>query len=426
MRSVLGIILGGGQGKRLYPLTKYRSKPAVPLGGKYRLIDIPISNLINSGVDRIFILTQFNSASLNRHVNLTYKFDFFRGGFVDILAAEQTVDNTDWFQGTADAVRKNMRHFPHFGMQDYLILAGDHIYRMDFRDMARFHREHQADVTVGVTPVPKANVSAFGILQVGKDSRIVEFFEKPKDEKLIESLKCPREVLKTCGLTNPDKLHLASMGIYMFKTDALESALCDMSLTDFGGDVIPKMIKTTRVFGYPFAGYWEDIGTIEAFYQANLNMTSPHPPFDFASLEHPIYTNPRFLPGTKIHGATLKDCIIADGSLIKEATINHSIVGLRSIIEKGAIIEHTYLMGADYIQNPEELSADANSHRPHIGIGQDSIIRKAIIDKNARIGKNVIIGPHAPGDDLVGSGYVVKNGITVVEKDAVIPEGSVI
>ena len=426
MRNVLGIILGGGQGKRLYPLTKYRSKPAVPLGGKYRLIDIPVSNCINSRIDKIFVLTQFNSASLNRHVNLAFKLDFFREGFVDILAAEQTVENTDWFQGTADAVRKNMRHFRRYRPTHYLILAGDHIYRMDYQKMLEHHLEHNADVTVAVTPVIRRKVSEFGILKVNSECRITEFVEKPKDDAVIESLRCPGKILRTYGVTSREKCFLASMGIYLFKNKMMEEALADQSLTDFGSQIIPQLIKKARVFGYPFSDYWEDIGTIDAFYRANLSLISANPSFDFFAEGHSIYTNPRFLPGSKVHGGQMTDSILTEGCTVKNASITRSIVGLRSIINDRAVIEDSYLMGADYIQTAEELEEDLKLGIPHVGVGKNSRIVKAIIDKNARIGQDVKIGPHAPDENFSGPGYMVKNGITVVEKDAVIAEGMVI
>jgi len=426
MRNTLGIILGGGQGKRLYPLTKFRSKPAVPLGGKYRLIDIPISNCLNSGVNKIFILTQFNSASLNRHINFAFKFDFFRDGFVDILAAEQTVDNTDWFQGTADAVRKSMRHFRAYRVPYYLILAGDHIYRMDYSLMRKHHEEYGADVTVGVVPVTREQVTGLGILQIDNDCRISKFIEKPLDDALVESLKCPPQMLQRCGLANPSKQFLASMGIYLFKYQVLEEALTDIDKTDFGKEIIPALIDRAKVYAYPFLGYWEDIGTIPAFYRANLSMTQENPSFDFFSLENPIYTNPRFLPGSKIFGGQLVDSIISEGCFIKDAAIERSIVGLRSIINQGAIIQDTQLMGADYYQTEDDLQEDLKLGRPHIGIGPYSRIAKAIIDKNARLGKNVRIGPHPHGLNASGANYIITDGITVVEKDAVLQDGTVI
>ena len=423
MRKTLGIILGGGQGKRLYPLTKFRSKPAVPLAGKYRLIDIPISNCINSGVNKIFVLTQFNSASLNRHINLTYKFDFFRGGFVDILAAEQTVENTDWFQGTADAVRKSMRHFRRYKVRDYLILAGDHIYQMDYSKMLKFHLDNDADVTVGVVPVLREKVSELGVLKVHDDGSISEFVEKPDDDRIIDGLKCSDETMQNLGIDAPEKQYLASMGIYLFKYRVLEDALMDQSYTDFGSEIIPGMIDAKRVFAYPFLGYWEDIGTITAFYKSNLMLTTKNPPFDFFSLEYPVYTNPRFLPGSRIYGGQLIDCIIAEGCIIKDAAIERSIIGLRSVINERAIVQDSQIMGADFLQTEAELREDVMLGRPHVGVGKGSVISKAIIDKNARIGKNVKIGPHPGGQNFSGPGYMVKDGITVVEKDAIIMDG---
>ena len=423
MKSNLGIILGGGQGKRLFPLTKYRSKPAVPIGGKYRLIDVPISNCINSGIQKIFVLTQFNSASLNQHINLTYKFDSFRHGFVDILAAEQTVENTDWFQGTADAVRKNMRHFHRYDPPYYLILSGDHIYRMDYEKLIAHHLKNNADITVSVTPVRREVVPQFGILKINKDCRIIDFKEKPKDDFLIDQLKCPQNILKEKGIDDPDKRHLGSMGIYVFSSKILEEVLADKKMTDFGSQIIPGSLKKFRVFGYIFKDYWEDIGTIKAFYDANINLAGNAPNFSFFDIENPIYTHARFLPGSKVSGMHMNNSIINEGCLINRATINGSIVGVRSRINQGALIEDSFLMGADYTQSPLDLKEDLKLGIPHIGIGKNCHISKAIIDKNARIGANVKIGPHPDGVTLSGPGYTVKNGITVVEKDAVIPDG---
>ena len=424
MHDVLGIILGGGQGKRLYPLTKYRSKPAVPLGGKYRLIDIPISNCINSNIKKIFVLTQFNSASLNRHINFAYKFDSFHEGFVDILAAEQTVENTDWFQGTSDAVRKNFRHFRRYNSKDYLILAGDHIYRMDYSKMLELHRKNDADVTVGVNPVSRDMVPELGILKISPSCRIVDFKEKPQDPAMIDSLRSPERILRACGISHPEKLYLASMGIYLFKNKVLEEALSDRKLTDFGKEVIPRLVTTGRVFGYIFNGYWEDIGTIDSFYQANINLTATNPVFDFFSNKQPIYTHARFLPASRMNGVKTIQSIFCEGSIIDRAEIRSSIIGLRSIVCEGAMIQDSILMGADYYQTDEELEEDLRLGMPHVGVGKNSRIIKAIIDKNARIGENVKIGPHAPEENQTGPGFMVKQGITVIEKDALIPDGA--
>ena len=423
MRNTLGIILGGGQGKRLFPLTKYRSKPAVPLGGKYRLIDIPISNCINSGIQKIYVLTQFNSASLNQHINLTYKFDSFRHGFVDILAAEQTVENTDWYQGTADAVRKNMRHFHRYDPPLYLILSGDHIYRMDYSDLIKRHIKNNADITISVTPIEKSRISHFGILKMNKACRIIDFKEKPKDDFIIDQMKCPQNVLKEFGVVDENKRHIGSMGIYVFNGRVLEEVLGDKKLTDFGSQIIPGNLHKFRVFGYIFSDYWEDIGTIESFYRANINLTKNEPMFNFYDSENPIYTHPRFLPGSKISGVHMNQCIINEGCLINRSTINRSIIGVRSRINEGSLIEDTFLMGADYAQTAEDLEEDIKLGIPHIGIGKNSRICKAIIDKNARIGSNVKIGSHPDDYSFSGPGYMIKNGIAVVEKDAVIPDG---
>ncbi len=423
MRNVLGIILGGGQGKRLYPLTKYRSKPAVPLGGKYRLIDIPISNCINSGINRIFVLTQFNSASLNRHINLSYNFDVFRDAFVDILAAEQTVENTDWFQGTSDAVRKNLRHFRRYHAPHYLILAGDHIYRMDYRKLFEHHLKHNAQVTVAVTPVEKRMAPGLGLLKIDSDCRIIDFKEKPQQDTEIESMRSPEDVLRKCGMDHPEKQFLASMGIYLFNANSLEESLSDRGLTDFGTEIIPMLVDKVHVSGYIFNDYWEDIGTIEAFYNSNIGLTAANPAFDFFSNHNPIFTNARFLPGSRTDNVKLIHSIVCEGSIVQGAKIDRSIIGLRSIIKDGADVKESVLMGADYFQSDEELEEDIKLGIPHIGVGRNSRICRAIVDKNARIGENVSIGPHAPEENFNGPGFMVKSGITVIEKDAVIADG---
>ncbi len=343
---------------------------------------------------------------------------------MDILAAEQTVENTDWFQGTADAVRKSIRHFRRFHSKHYLILAGDHIYRMDYNEMLQFHLQHNAEVTVGVVPVKRDRVQDLGILKIADEGRITEFVEKPRESKIIDQLECSPRMLRYCGIDDHNRKYLASMGIYLFNNNTLEEALQDLKLTDFGSEVIPKLINEIAVYAYPFLGYWEDIGTIKAFYNANIALGRRDPSFDFFSADYPIYTNPRFLPGSKVYGGKLLDSIISEGCVITNATIERSIIGLRSIINEGAVIKDTHIMGADYFQTEEELAEDIRLNRPHIGIGKNSRIYKAIIDKNARIGDGVKIGPHPDNENFTGNYYVVRDGITVVEKDAVLSEGT--
>jgi glucose-1-phosphate adenylyltransferase len=426
MRDVLAVILGGGQGSRLFPLTKERSKPAVPLGGKYRLIDIPVSNCINSDVIKIFVLTQFNSASLNHHISRTYRFSGFSDGFVEILAAEQTPENPNWFQGTADAVRQNLRHFSDPQTNLILILSGDHLYRMDYREFVRRHDETEADVTVSVTPVAETDASSFGLLKTDDSGRIIEFSEKPKGEALKEM----RVDTTAFGLTPEEaeeRPYLASMGIYIFNKQILAKLLMEDELRfDFGREVLPAAIKEHNVQAYLFNGYWEDIGTISAFYRANLDMTSVLPKFNLFDTRAPIYTRPRFLPGTKMRGCEIRDSIISEGCIINDAYIDQSIVGIRCRIGGGTRIEHSLVMGADYYQSLGELDRDRRNKMPWIGVGEGTVIRNAIIDKNARVGSNVRILNERGLDEFDGNDYYIRDGIVIVPKSTIIADGTVI
>ncbi len=421
MRNVIGVILGGGQGSRLYPLTKERAKPAVPLAGKYRLIDVPISNCINSGVGRMFVLTQFLSESLHRHIYRTYKFDNFGGGWVQILAAEQTagedVTASDWFQGTADAVRKAMVHIRTTRPSEVLVLSGDHLYRMDYRKYVRAHRDSKADVTVSVLPVAQQAAPQLGILKVDKAGCIVEFAEKPKSKALD----------RLASGSDPEKPFLASMGIYIFKYDVLRELLQKHTKEDFGKHIIPAAIKSHRVCAYEFGGYWEDIGTVRAYYEANLSLALPDPPFDLYDPERPIYTRPRYLPGTRTDDCHLERVLLADGCLLKDVIISDSVIGLRSIIGPGVRISRSIIMGADFYED-EDLRADKLERGiPGVGIGSGSTIEGAIIDKNARIGKNVVIRPHPEVQQIVEQdGYVIRDGLVIVPKNASVPDGTII
>jgi glucose-1-phosphate adenylyltransferase len=417
IRDVLALILGGGRGARLYPLTKLRAKPAVPLGGKYRLIDIPISNCINSGIHRIYVLTQFLSASLHRHIYETYKFDSFSGGFVHILAAEETASGMDWYQGTADAVRKQISRFVHPRIEDTLILAGDHLYRMDYEQFVELHRDKRADVSVAVQPVAPADTSGLGILKTDADGRITDFREKPPPDELdgLESL------------ADSDKPFLASMGIYIFRSDVLREILEESDAEDFGNQIIPAAIENRRVYAYSFDGYWADIGTVRAFYDANLALTLPDPPFDFYEPRYPIYTRPRFLPPSCADGCDLERAVLAEGCLIQESDIRESVIGLRSIIGPDVRIVRTVMMGADFYETPGRKAENRRLERPDVGVGRGSSIEGAIIDKNARIGEGVVIRPHSPDEDMVeAENYVIRGGIVVIPKNAVIPDGTVI
>ena len=426
--NVLSVILGGGAGSRLFPLTQQRSKPAVPLGGKYRLVDIPISNCINSDVIKIFVLTQYNSASLNRHIARTYRFSQFSDGFVDILAAEQTPESPQWFQGTADAVRQVLPHINGWGVDTLLILSGDHLYRMDYRKFLARHFETNADVTVSVIPCTKEAAEGFGLLKADEQGRITEFSEKPKGE----ALEAMRVDTTSFGLTAEEasvRPFLASMGIYVFKFDRLEKLLAqDASWVDFGREIIPGAIQNYNVQAFLFDGYWEDIGTIDAFYAANLDMTSPMPKFNLFDSDGPIYTRARYLPPSKLHNCDVRHSIISEGCIINDATILRSIIGLRSRIGKGSRIEASIVMGSDYYQTIEDMRTEIASGLPRIGIGEDTIVRRAIIDKNARIGSNVRLLNESgiENADSEDGSYFIRDHIILIPKHATVPDGTVV
>jgi glucose-1-phosphate adenylyltransferase len=426
--NLLAVILGGGAGRRLFPLTAHRSKPAVPLGGKYRLVDVPISNCINSDVIRMFVLTQYNSASLNRHIATTYRFSPFADGFVEVLAAEQTPESGEWFQGTADAVRQVLPHIRDWRIDTLLILSGDHLYHMDYRKFLTRHYETNADITISVIPIPPDSASEFGLLKTDGDGRIIEFREKPQGETLERM-----QVDTTSFGLSPDEARarpfLASMGIYVFKYDRLEEVLAeDTSRLDFGKEVIPASIHKHNVQAYLFNGYWEDIGTIAAFYKANLDMTSPIPPFNLFDAEAPMFTRARYLPPSKIDNCEIRDSIVSDGCIINGAKINRSLIGLRARVGEGAHIDASYIMGADYYQTLEDMLGDREANRPRVGIGESSIIRRAIVDKNARIGANVRLLNEAGVEFTDGPdrSYYIRDRIIIVPKNGLIPDGTVV
>lgn len=431
MKRVLSIILGGGAGTRLYPLTKQRAKPAVPLAGKYRLIDIPVSNCINSGILKIYVLTQFNSASLNRHIARAYNFSVFSDGFVEVLAAQQTPENPSWFQGTADAVRKYLWLLEDFDMDEFLILSGDHLYRMDYRLFVERHRETNADITISVVPIDEKRASSFGLMKLNDSGRVVDFMEKPKGD----ALKQMQVDTQSLGLTPEEaaeKPYIASMGIYVFKRDVLIDLLKrHLEQTDFGKEIIPGAAKDYNIQAYLFDGYWEDIGTIEAFYNANLALTEqPRPAFSFFDEEAPIYTRPRFLPPSKLLDCQVTESIIGDGCILKNCQIHHSVLGVRSRVSAGCTIRDTLIMGADYYQRYEDRQTDREVavNAIPIGIGPNSTVQRAIVDKNARIGRDVQIvnKDHVEEAEREAQGFYIRNGITVILKNAVIPEGTVI
>lgn len=416
IQRTLAIIMGGGAGTRLFPLTKDRAKPAVPLGGKYRIVDISISNCLNSGLRSIYVLTQFNSMSLHRHIQASYKFDNFSRSFVDILAAQQTPSGSQWYQGTADAVRQNMRYFLEHPFDYYLILSGDQLYRMDFRALLHQHIRSSADITLATKPVHRDQVPAFGIMQSGVDRRITRFVEKPTEEAVLREMKMERELLGAIDSNQDEELFQASMGIYVFNRRVLIECL-ENDLVDFGKHIIPQSIKDRHVSAFIFKGYWEDIGTIRAFYEANLDLTDIVPEYSFFEPESPIYTHPRFLPGSKINGATLRQAIISDGCIISDAHLERCVVGIRSIIQSGATIRNSIVMGADYFEH----NRHGESAQPPIGIGRNCVIDRAIIDKNARIADGVVITPEGKPPNFDGENYFIRDGIVVVPKNAVIP-----
>lgn len=416
IQRTLAIIMGGGAGTRLFPLTKDRAKPAVPLGGKYRIVDISISNCLNSGLRSIYVLTQFNSMSLHRHIQASYKFDNFSRSFVDILAAQQTPSGSQWYQGTADAVRQNMRYFLEHPFDYYLILSGDQLYRMDFRALLHQHIRSSADITLATKPVHRDQVPEFGIMQSGVDRRITRFVEKPTEEAVLREMKMERELLGAIDSNQDEELFQASMGIYVFNRRVLIECL-ENDLVDFGKHIIPQSIKDRHVSAFIFKGYWEDIGTIRAFYEANLDLTDIVPEYSFFEPESPIYTHPRFLPGSKINGATLRQAIISDGCIISDAHLERCVVGIRSIIQSGATIRNSIVMGADYFEH----NRHGESAQPPIGIGRNCVIDRAIIDKNARIADGVVITPEGKPPNFDGENYFIRDGIVVVPKNAVIP-----
>ncbi len=430
MKKVLAIILGGGAGTRLYPLTKLRAKPAVPLAGKYRLIDIPVSNCINSEIFKIYVLTQFNSASLNRHIARTYSFAGFTEGFVEVLAAQQTLSSTNWFQGTADAVRQYLWLLEEWNADEYLILSGDHLYRMDYRQFVYRHRETGADITLSVVPMDQRRASDFGLMKIDNSGRVVDFSEKPKGDALLK-MQVDTTVLGLDPEQAKQMPYIASMGIYVFNRDVMVKLLSEApERTDFGKEIIPQCANDYNVQAYLFNDYWEDIGTIEAFYDANLALTKqPRPPFSFYEEEAPIYTRSRYLPPTKLLDCQVTESMIGEGCILKNCRIHHSVLGVRSRVEAGCIIEDSLLMGADFYQPFAERQSECEtSSNVSLGISANTTIRRAIIDKNASIGCDVQIinKDRVEEADRENEGFYIRNGIVVVLKNAVIPDGTII
>ena len=428
MQSVLSLILGGGRGTRLYPLTQLRSKPAVPIAGKYRLIDIPISNCINSELNRVYVLTQFLSVSLHRHIANTYKFDPFSRGFVEVLAAQQTNEAADWYQGTADAVRQNIRYVHEDWAREVLILSGDQLYRMDFRHLIRTHREHQADVTIAVLPVSGSQAANFGIVRLDDTGRVAGFLEKPQTDEQLKPLCTPEEWIARRGVDSKGRQYLASMGIYLFNRDVLIRLLNSPPLaTDFGKEVFPRSIRTHHVQAYLFDGYWEDLGTIKSYHEANLALAGDDPPFNFHSPDGVIYTRMRFLPASRITGARLDHCLISDGCVIQPGTrIERCVIGVRSRIGQAATVRNSIMIGSDRFETEEEQAEDQKRRTPGFGVGDGSVVEQAILDKDCRIGRNVQIVNRRKLQTDEGPNYVIRDGIVVIPKGAVVPDGTII
>ena len=421
-KKVLSVIMGGGRGTRLYPLTKERCKPAVPLAGKYRLVDIPISNCLNSGCNRIFVLSQFLTASLHRHIQKSYQFDPFGGGFIDILSAEQTEKSNAWYEGTADAVRRNLSHFHRHDHEFVLILSGDQLYRMDFSKILAQHIATGADVTIAAIPFPISKVEGLGLMRVGDDLSVTEFVEKPKDPAIIQGLAISPKLEAKLATQGTEKRCLASMGIYVFSREVLRQSL-DNNMKDFGKEVIPALLGKGKLFSYIFEGYWEDIGTVKAFFDANLALAQPLPPFNFFDRSAPIYTHPRYLPASKINRCNIDHVVIGDGCLITDSSLKHCVIGIRSVLGENSHLEDVVMMGADYYQNEQEVRDAQAEGRPRIGVGRNCNIRHAIIDKNARIGDGVKLSPEGKADGDFAHGVVIRDGILCVTKGAVIPSG---
>ena len=421
--NVLAVIMGGGEGRRLFPLTKERAKPAVPLAGKYRLVDIPISNCINSGIRQIYVLTQFNSASLHRHIHQSYSFDRFSRGFVEILAARQTAGGAAWYQGTADAVRQNLRYFLNEDYEYVVILSGDQLYRMNFRQVLQQHLETYADITVAAIPVKRQEASSLGLLQVNEEKRIVRFVEKPKEDKALDQLKLDDPLLSHLRITSSEDHMLASMGIYVFNREILSKAL-DNDKPDFGKHIIPDSVGRHRVFAYIFQGYWVDVGTIKSFFDANLALCSSQPSFSLFDRDAPVYTHARFLPATKIMDCHIRNAMIADGCVIYRTRIENSIVGVRSFISPDCDLHDTIIMGCDFFESHHQMLEDQAMGIPHMSIGRGCKIQRAIIDKNVHIGDGVIIADKTGCADFDGLDYYIRDGIVIIPKNAVIPAGT--
>lgn len=427
MKDVLCLILGGGRGARLYPLTMHRSKPAVPIGGKYRLIDIPISNCLNSGLNRIYVLTQFLSVSLHRHINNSYQFDVFGGGFVELLAAQQTMDSVNWYEGTADAVRRNVGTIRDQNSRDCMILSGDQLYRMDLAAFVRTHRDSQADISIAVIPVGRSEAKAFGIMHLSEDGRVVDFIEKPQAEADLDRFRTPSDWIDAHGVPSRGRQYLASMGIYLFKTDLLLNLLETTSHADFGKHIFPMSFPKHHVQAHLFDGYWEDVGTIASYYRASMELLNDLPPFDFQAPQGPIYTRRRFLPAARVLGANVERAMISDGCTVQAgANLTRCVLGIRSQVGKNATLRDAVVIGADKFETPEDLWRNRELNRPDLGIGEGAVIEKAILDKDCRVGKRVQLVNRRGLQEHDDALYSIRDGIIVIPKGVTVPDGMVI
>ncbi len=425
MVRLSALILGGGQGSRLQPLTKMRAKPAVPIAGKFRLIDIPISNCLHSDINHIFILTQFNSESLHRHIHLTYRFDSFSGGYIRILAAQQTAEIMDWYQGTADAVRKNLLFFRNID-DHIIILSGDHLYRMDYRKFFDYHLRTDSDISIAVKPIHENEAGEFGILKANRDGKITAFYEKPKDQKILDKFRVSKQLFKNFDIESGNRTHLASMGIYIFKKQVLFDALENNNKQDFGREIIPDALKTLNCSAYFFDDYWQDIGSISSFLKAHMDLTKPVPDFNFYDEEHRFYTRPRFLPATKINDCHIIDSILAEGSIILQSKIEHSVIGIRSYIDHGSHVQGSIVMGNAKYETIAEHNTNREKGRPNLGIGANCYIKNAILDLDVRVGDNVQLINREQITETFQDNYAIRDGIIIVPKGAVIPHGTII
>ncbi len=428
MNSIAAVILGGGRGTRLFPLTLQRSKPAVSFAGKYRLIDIPLSNCINSGIKRVSVLTQFMSASLHRHIMQTYQFDTFSDGFVEVLAAEQTPQGADWFQGTADAVRATLNHTTYYDFSQMLILSGDHLYRMDYRKLMAFHTENKADISLCLYPVDFDEATRMGLCRVNAKGEIEEFVEKPKDPEVVERLAVDPTIFKSRGIDIDENRCLASMGVYVFEPKVLKDLLANKEKTDFGKEILPAAINKYKVMAYPFTDYWADIGTIQAFFDSNIELARQNAPFRLYQPNWPVYTRTRSLPPTRVIRSNIRDSLLVEGSDITGAHINDSIIGMRSIIGENSNLREVVMLGADFYEGEHILSSQKRKEEglPSIGIGKGCMLERTIIDKNARIGDGVVIRDKTGEKDYNGESYWIRDGITIIPKGSVIPAGTIV